>query len=417
MSTFILDLAQALNHAPGTELSVGSAAGPPPIYIHWTTDIEQVRAERQADNGYFRPVIDLSGRHPVDADLSFALGERFDLDRVGAVSAAFVRRKMELGSWTEYAIDPEYRLLVYLWVANRTLQARYDPQHKCGYTHGQLLPVGNALTYAERLASAGLLTRVHFERQHVCPQCDGARLNIREECASCRSSNLHDAGILHHYRCAYLGPERDFVAHDDRLICPKCTRELRHYGTDHERAGEAVECLACGHFASTPDIGFVCMDCGKHTATETIMTRDIHHYALSPAGLDLIRSSSSPTSLRTTIVHHSLPLELIAALARLRRSTKQEVVVYELGYPAMADGARNGRQFDRWRNHFTTMLRSALGSNAQLIVGAAFDYVVPYDGPSLTSREVSEGVKLVGSRMKGQLPVEIRAIDAAQIGL
>jgi hypothetical protein len=43
---------------------------------------------------------------------------------------------------------------------------------------------------AEDLANSGLLSRRFFDALRVCPNCDSARLNIRQECSRCRSPTL-----------------------------------------------------------------------------------------------------------------------------------------------------------------------------------------------------------------------------------
>ena len=137
---------------------------------------------------------------------------------------------------------------------------------------------------AEALCEHGLVKREFFERFHICPSCDSYRLHVREECSQCRSSNLSEEQYLHHFRCAFQGPEGDF-RRGDELICPKCHHELTHFGFDYDRPGTMIMCGSCGHAASEPSVGFVCLDCGVHTDSDVATTRDVFSYQLTDQGI------------------------------------------------------------------------------------------------------------------------------------
>ncbi len=71
---------------------------------------------------------------------------------------------------------------------------------------------------------------------------------------------------------------------DNTLICPKCSRELRHYGVDYDRSGNALHCENCSNIVMEPSVGFICTDCEAHTPGETIKTINWNHYTLTPSG-------------------------------------------------------------------------------------------------------------------------------------
>ena len=62
---------------------------------------------------------------------------------------------------------------------------------------------------------------------------------------------------------------------------PKCHHELTHFGFDYDRPGTMVMCGRCGHAASEPSVGFVCLDCGAHTDSDVAATRDVFSYQLT----------------------------------------------------------------------------------------------------------------------------------------
>ena len=260
------------------------------LVIFPNSDMDAIRHLRLSDTGHLLPLIDLTGRFSDDADLSIPPEDTSAWPKAASLAATFSSRRQSLTPWTGSQTSPEYRLLAYLAVGHRLVRARYAPSHPNCISYGAFPPISDVTTIAEKLAGEGLLTRTFFDRLQSCPHCASSRLNVREECDTCRSSEIADVGLLHHYRCAYLGPAKDFEAPDRRLICPKCAKELRHYGSDHERAGEAVECLACGHVGDAAAVGFVCMDCNARFDAAAARLKSIFHYAMSDAGHAALQS-------------------------------------------------------------------------------------------------------------------------------
>jgi len=156
----------------------------------------------------------------------------------------------------------------------------------------------------DQLAGSGLLAQRFFDRVHCCGRCASSRLNVREECQHCRSSHIVDYSLIHHYHCAFQAAEERFTS-GDRLICPKCRRELRHYGVDYDRPGTAFHCQACGEGSPEPAVGFLCMDCDGHTPGDRAETRDWYHYAITPEGVGAVESGVLPsTSLAAALEGH-----------------------------------------------------------------------------------------------------------------
>jgi Thaumarchaeal output domain 1 len=97
----------------------------------------------------------------------------------------------------------------------------------------------------EALADLDLLRRNFFTRTHACGRCQSARLHAYEACPACGGGNLVDQPIVHHYRCGWQAPQSRFAG-SRLLVCPKCRRELRHFGVDYGKPGIVVVCRGCG---------------------------------------------------------------------------------------------------------------------------------------------------------------------------
>jgi len=109
-----------------------------------------------------------------------------------------------------------------------------------------------------------------FDKVHLCDSCGSAHYNLRETCKSCGSVDLEIRDLVHHFKCAYVGPETDFLQeHSDDLMCPKCHKILRHIGNDYDKPSHIYVCNACDDPFQDPGFTYHCVDCRD--------TKDIHH--------------------------------------------------------------------------------------------------------------------------------------------
>lgn len=194
------------------------------------------------------------------------------------------------------ADSPDYPSLAILALAqtrNVEIVAERAPQQPQLVRYPLLAGIAQPRRLLEDLAGQGLLQRRHFDRFYFCGHCSSSRLHVREECSSCRSSDLHDVSLVHHYRCGYQGEETGF-RQQDSLQCPKCHKELRHYGVDYDKPATVHRCGACSELSDEPAIGFVCNDCGRHADAGSLETRDWYHYSLTPGGAAALAAGVLP---------------------------------------------------------------------------------------------------------------------------
>lgn len=343
----------------------------PAIVLARVSDWPDVIEARMRPGGHLAPVIDLTGRFSDEADCT-------DQKEQERTIAAFQSRRQTLSASAQISTRPEIRLLAHLYASGRSLTARYAPDTKEAIGYGKLCPIVNVRKLAEELADSGYLTRRLFDRLHVCDRCGSSRLNVREECPACRSPNLSTVTLLHHLRCAYQGPEHDFRGADSALVCPKCSRELRHYGSDYERSGTVQECRDCRHAGSDPSVGFVCMDCSAHFDGEAVRCIDFHHYDLSETGIELLRRPDEDERGETALSLSGLPLELRARLLAVGREAAQSHVLCELSYlrERWIVHQHGPDAFDRARRQLLDDLRSRLASSGFVSQGRVYDYIL-----------------------------------------
>lgn len=153
------------------------------------------------------------------------------------------------------------------------------------------IPMTRALL--EDMAETGLLRRRFFDRLFLCERCDSSRIHAREVCVSCRSSHLTEHPIMHHYPCGAQDAQPAFET-EDGYRCPKCRKELRHYGVDYDKPGIVIVCAACRTTMAEPDASFVCVDCGHHTPSDRAARRDWFSYDLTQSGIDAVKTAKLP---------------------------------------------------------------------------------------------------------------------------
>lgn len=174
-------------------------------------------------------------------------------------------------------------LLAFLAVRNRALVPAADPSHPkvLGFREGTRFP--DLERQAASLTEKGYLEVAHAETVNDCPACGSARLLVREVCSACGGSDVMDEAILHHFDCAWQGPEREFQD-GPALQCPKCREALTTVGIDHDRPATVTRCRSCDHASQDPAVGFRCLDCGVQGRADTLIARKLCTYRLTEAG-------------------------------------------------------------------------------------------------------------------------------------
>jgi hypothetical protein len=145
------------------------------------------------------------------------------------------------------------------------------------------------------LARRDYLEERFFDRVSLCPKCASHHLNVREICPGCRGAHLANEGLLHHFRCGYVGRQSEFTIAEDRegsRVCPKCNRTFHHVGTEYDQLGKAFVCLECGLITENPPVEAACLACGARTPAEDLVSTDVFSYLLTSLGFAAIRRGS-----------------------------------------------------------------------------------------------------------------------------
>lgn len=192
--------------------------------------------------------------------------------------------------------DPRVALLARMVVRDRPCVPVLDAASRSLATYADEAFVAPLAPKAEALVRAGLAQRSFFEKLHVCPSCASSRMVVREVCGACGSGDVHEAAIVHHFRCGHQAPEDDFRRGED-LVCPRCVRQLEHFGFDYDRPGVVTVCRACGHTTGEAAVGFICLDCSARHSADRVETRTFYAYEATDLGRRMMFATSADLDL------------------------------------------------------------------------------------------------------------------------
>jgi GGDEF domain-containing protein len=197
-------------------------------------------------------------------------------------------------SWGEVVDEQAQRELQVLRFVHSRQMAEITPQPDRESPVGYSVPWAEALLAAGRGASIEMLNRYAQEgfwltelldKVNLCPQCGDYRLNIREVCPVCGSPDITREKTIQHFPCAHVAPESTFVE-EERYICPKCRKPLKHIGVDYAKPGEMVVCGHCREVFAEPETSCLSLVCGQVFAPLALKQMPIYRYQLSQKGVE-----------------------------------------------------------------------------------------------------------------------------------
>jgi len=242
------------------------------------------------------PVIDATcrGRGTPDhrrADIAVDRASQRLIEEAVEMLRPAVRRLRSLPREVIETDDPRLMLLTRLFVRDRPFAPRSEVSARETFVYDDEAAIPGAATLAEQLTELGLLERKFVDKTTVCPHCASARMTVREHCSKCGCANIVQEPIVHHLKCAWQGPERDF-RRGSELICPKCLQQLKNFSVDYDRPGSIGICLSCSHLSTEHKVGFLCLDCDSRVEARNVDSKTIYSYGLTSAGRACVAGGS-----------------------------------------------------------------------------------------------------------------------------
>lgn len=143
---------------------------------------------------------------------------------------------------------------------------------------------GAEVEHLEDLATRMCLERKFYDRIHLCLQCGHYAINFREISPKTKSPDISRVDMLHHFKCGHVASVKDFISGLD-YVCPKCSTQLMHIGTDYDRLGQMYVDNETGETFSEPETDCVCLACGFVTEPGRLLQRNIYVYTIAERGL------------------------------------------------------------------------------------------------------------------------------------
>ncbi|NNF32760.1 MAG: hypothetical protein HKN68_01540 [Saprospiraceae bacterium] len=129
----------------------------------------------------------------------------------------------------------------------------------------------------EQFSHQNFFKRKVVDKINLCHKCDSAYLNFSECCTQCSSIDLYSEELVHHFRCAYVGPLSDFKK-EDHLECPKCNHKLKHIGIDYDKPSEINTCNTCNYSSQETTMKAKCVTCGHDNTLDALRTYHVCEY-------------------------------------------------------------------------------------------------------------------------------------------
>jgi hypothetical protein len=258
--------------------------------------------------------------------------------------------------------DPRVHLLARLFVRDRGLEPRRDPNSRETVVYADESSISCVQHHAEDLVQLGLLERQFFDKLITCPRCESARISVRERCLACRSSDVFEEPIVHHLRCAHQAPEHEF-RRGGELICPKCRAHLEHFSIDYDRPGFVSTCRACGQFSSETSVGLVCLDCAAESDAVEAGSKTIHRYRLTESGRECLRSGAG---LADRSQQPTIAVDRIRAFVGRHVETNSACSLLAIKLEAPA-GQGVGRAWLQTRALYASMMREVFTAQTEII--------------------------------------------------
>lgn len=170
----------------------------------------------------------------------------------------------------------------------RELVPVYDPVR--GYEYcSQLRKLGvedcdDAMMIIRELVDTGVLRMEIHDRVAACSKCGSSSFIVRTKCPYCGSLEFKRGIVIEHLTCGFIGFEGEFLIYGERILCPKCRRELK-LGKDSLKVADLYKCGNCGEVFSIPSFSHECLNCGYENKEVELKPKEIYKYVLVPESL------------------------------------------------------------------------------------------------------------------------------------
>ena len=142
----------------------------------------------------------------------------------------------------------------------------------------------------DSLTAKGLVARKAMMFAPTCPNCTALMLTPNGSCPTCREHTLTAIPLLHHIPCAGIFDAPEGIEQVEQ--CPKCRSQIQPDSELLETAGEMHYCQTCETRFPDPVISMYCHQCKNHCPLHDARFSQVHSYAITEAGKNLLKRST-----------------------------------------------------------------------------------------------------------------------------
>ena len=170
------------------------------------------------------------------------------------------------------------------------------------YDNQETLMRNERMELNQKMTELGLAQKIRtIDRIHTCPVCGDSHLIFLESCPQCKSSDIKEESIIHHFRCANVSPESTYL-YDGELRCPKCKKMLKHIGVDYDRPASMYTCQECGKTFINSEMRVKCTNCGTNSSPNKLKPLNVQEYRLTQKGIDAFASDEAILLIKNQII-------------------------------------------------------------------------------------------------------------------
>jgi transcription elongation factor Elf1 len=137
-------------------------------------------------------------------------------------------------------------------------------------------------TFLGKLFDGSVLERKLYDKIVQCPACNSANVSIHYTCPHCKSFDIKKSALVEHIKCGYIDTEDHFFQKDNKLVCPRCKKELLSPNVDYHKAGVWCNCNQCNKNFDIPVPTHFCRECDENFTFDEAIYKDVYSYTLSP---------------------------------------------------------------------------------------------------------------------------------------
>lgn len=170
------------------------------------------------------------------------------------------------------------------------LEPVYNSKYGYGYPIVEKITgdVQSANEFLKHLFEVGILKRELFDKIVRCLHCGSANIAVHYRCPYCKSFKVSKSSLIEHVPCGYIDTEEKFQK-KDKLVCPRCRKELTKLDVDYRKAGAWCTCNECNKSFDIPVFSHLCRDCHQDFTFGEALYEDVFSYSLSE---DVVREAA-----------------------------------------------------------------------------------------------------------------------------